>query len=79
VAQGYARIGIGEQSEVFGDEGIAGHALQGIEDVLIEHIPSSDLLLHHVEAGLLEIHRHWSCSRDLLGVNRPGLKTGIGL
>ena len=42
-------------------EFLAAHDEQQVEDVLIEHVPRADLLLDHVEAGLLDVHADDRC------------------
>jgi hypothetical protein len=39
-----------------GNEFLAAHDVQEVEHILIEHFPRADLLLDHVEAGLLDVH-----------------------
>jgi hypothetical protein len=40
-----------------GDELLAAHREEEVEDDRIEHVPGADLLLDHVEPRLLEVHR----------------------
>ena len=49
-------VGEREQAIRRRDEFLAAHDEQQVEDVLIEHFPRADLLLDHVEAGLLDVH-----------------------
>src|SRR5450631_1822058 len=56
VAQGNLEVGEGEVAALRGDEILALQLEEEIEDLGIEHLPGSDLLLDHVEAGLLDVH-----------------------
>src|SRR5262249_1148890 len=46
----------GEIAVQSGDEFFTRHRVEQVEHVLVEHLPWTDLLLDHVEAGLLDGH-----------------------
>ena len=57
VTDGHRDVGIGEAPVFFGHERVARGALHQVEHGPIEHLPRADLLLDHVEARTLEVHR----------------------
>ena len=59
VADGHADVGVGEGAVVVGNEGVARRALHEVQHGLIQHLPGADLLLDHVESGLLDVHAGW--------------------
>jgi hypothetical protein len=56
VAERDLHVDEGQRTERLGHEVLAPHLEQEIENVLIQHVPGADLLLHHVVARLLDVH-----------------------
>jgi hypothetical protein len=49
-------VGEGERATGGGQEVLARHGVEQVENRLVEHLPGADLLLHHVGACLIEVH-----------------------
>ena len=51
------QVGERERAVLRRHELLARHDVEQVEHVLVEHLPGADLLLDHIGARLLEIHR----------------------
>jgi hypothetical protein len=58
-ARGQGQLGVakGEMTQRGGHEVLAPHQRQQLQHGGVQDLPGPDLLLDHVEAGLLEVHR----------------------
>src|SRR5258708_19148296 len=56
ILQGNLQVREGKRAVLLRHEFLAWHYIEQIEHVLVEHLPGTDLLLHHIRARLLEIH-----------------------
>jgi len=58
LAAGQRDLGIDESQALVSrrHEGFAAHGDQGLQHVVVQHVPGADLLLDHVVAGLFEVH-----------------------
>ncbi len=56
LVQGNFQVRESKRPVLDGDKLLATHHVQEVEHVLVEDLPGADLLLDHVEAGLLDAH-----------------------
>src|SRR5258706_1921947 len=56
ILQGNLQVREGKRAVLLRHELLARQHIEQIEHVLVEHLPGTDLLLHHIRACLLEIH-----------------------
>jgi len=60
MAQGQAQVGKSQVPVGRIDEILARDAGKHVQDAHVQYFPGAHLVLHHVGAGLFEIHRHGS-------------------
>lgn len=56
MAERNGHVGKGQRTACRRHEGFTLHHEQQVEHVLVQYVPRTDLLFHHVEARLFDIH-----------------------